>query len=214
MERLSCTTDKYDALYARWLKNPESLVEYANIRPGDLVLDLCGGTGAVAKAVREQGRAEYVTLLDLNPRCTDQAVVQRQGRAENLMAVFPEGQFDVVICRQAIAYLDILETAISVHHALADRGRFVFNGFIAPRWNLSTYKHKGRRFIEASAYLGRRVFHLQAAPRIGADLTRFSWHKPQEIGAVMEHFFALEGPEVKGRSYRFRCTKIAGLYGL
>ena len=67
---LNCTTDKYGALYAKWLKNPGTLLDLAGYEPGMRVLDLCGGTGAVSEeCLRRGGSPSDLVLMDLNPRC-------------------------------------------------------------------------------------------------------------------------------------------------
>lgn len=41
----SCTTEKYDQLYAPWLARGNFDQLLKGIQPGDRVLDLCGGSG-------------------------------------------------------------------------------------------------------------------------------------------------------------------------
>jgi hypothetical protein len=38
----ACTTENYDALYSRYLKNPEKLLEMAGYQTDHDLLDLCG----------------------------------------------------------------------------------------------------------------------------------------------------------------------------
>ena len=71
-----CSTDKYDVLYAPWLRDPGRLLDLAEYRPGEKLLDLCGGTGAVSKVALQRcgGEKSDITLLDINPRCFHTAV--------------------------------------------------------------------------------------------------------------------------------------------
>jgi len=80
------------------------LVEFAEIKPGETVLDVGTGTGVVAITAARAGAS--VTGLDLTPALLDvareNARVARlgatqwlEGDAENLP--FPDGQFDVVV---------------------------------------------------------------------------------------------------------------------
>jgi SAM-dependent methyltransferase len=201
----SCTTKTYDLLYARWLEGAEKLVHMARVKEGDLVLDLCGGSGVVSEAALQAGAA--VVLLDLNPRARLNVAAIKQklharpklavvrGRAEDAVKLLHQpaaqawlaqydkagtGTFDKVICRQAIGYLDTEKTFEAVAQLLRPGGMFVFNNFIKPRWRLSTYQHNESRFLEASACLGTRVAHLQARWPIGVDVTTFRWH-PQDV---------------------------------
>lgn len=200
--KLDCTTDKYGELYARWLDNPTPLLDYADAGPADVVLDLCGGTGIVAAAARERGCA--VAVLDLNPRCDVDYVAVAQGRAEDAADIYDEGTFTLVVCRQAVGYLDLDATACAVRRVLTADGRFVFNAFREPRWALKAYRRGGAIFVEASGYLGRTVMHLQASPLIGLDVTRFRWHTHEEIVQAMSPYFTVEH-EFRGRSARYLC---------
>lgn len=80
------------------------LVEFAEIRPGETVLDVGTGTGVVAITAARAGAS--VTGLDLTPALLDEArenariaklknIQWIEGDAEELP--FPDGQFDVVV---------------------------------------------------------------------------------------------------------------------
>jgi release factor glutamine methyltransferase len=63
-------------VYAGWL-DTELLCEVLEISPGDRVLDLCTGTGAIAIKAAQMG-AEWVTAVDLNPCAAANAELNRQ----------------------------------------------------------------------------------------------------------------------------------------
>ena len=112
-----CTTDAYDALYARWLKNPGTLLDVVGYEPGQRVLDLCGGTGAISlECLRRGADPSTLLLADLKPRCPDARVPSRQGDFQYPTLLFegrqgikdpltPTDQFDIIVIRQAAAYL-------------------------------------------------------------------------------------------------------------
>ena len=209
MFRLDCTTDKYGELYPRWLDEPGKLLRWAGCKAKDRVLDLCGGTGAAAVEAVAMG-CDTVVLLDRNPRCDDPRVKIARGDAEAAPEVLLEAhqarQFDLVICRQAIGYLDLICVGAAMWPVLAPGARFVFNAFREPRWSWKSYRHSGKRFLEASAYFGRTVFHLQASPTVGLDVTRFRWHTHEDIMRTMAIFFDVEH-EFHGRSARYLCRR-------
>jgi len=207
---LDCTTEKYAALYARWLVNPGTLLDMAGWTPGMTLLDLCGGSGAVTReALRRGAHPNDITLVDLNPRAEDTGVKQVQSPMESLpwnMAPRDWDIFDVAVCRQAIGYVNLRSTfARDVHHMLKPGGRFVFNTFGHPRWALRRYTFEGKRFIEASGYLGRMVMHIQASPGLGLDVTKFRWHSDDELHEAFWMFRV--GVHADGRSIRWVCTK-------
>jgi SAM-dependent methyltransferase len=101
----------------------------------------------------------------------------------------PELKFDLVICRQALGYLDLHSLARDIPLIMKPTGRFVFNNFRRPKVGIQTYRHANRRYWEASCYLGRRVFHLQAGP--GMDVTSFRWHTEARILQVLSETMRL-----------------------
>jgi SAM-dependent methyltransferase len=206
-----CTTDKYEQLYARWLEKPGVLLTLAEWKPGQVLLDLCGGTGAVSREALQRGaKSSEVVLLDLNPRAADLPdIVQVPAIAEAVGTTLFKGQFDLVVCRQAIAYLDLEEVAAGVAKVLKTTGKFVFNTFVRPRWSLKSYRYAGRRFFEASGYVGSTVFHLQAGWGVGWDLTKFRWYREEELGAILAQRFDFEVRRVNASSLHWICQKKA-----
>lgn len=182
-----CTTDSYDSLYTRWLETPGGLLDCAKYDPKRhrSLLDLCGGTGAVANEALRRGAAK-VWLLDLNPRTSDPRVVTSRGRAEDLK-VFGT-KFDFVVCRQALGYLDLPRTAAALFHAMTPDAPFVCNAFVKPKWSLKPYRYKDRWYLEASGYFGRKVFHLQATDG-DFDVTVFRWHSIDDILTAFAPYF-------------------------
>jgi len=158
-QRFVCTTEKYNHLYSRYLVNPGNLLEMAGYETEHQLLDLCGGTGAISEAALQLGaNPANITLVDLNPRCSNQQIRQLSGHAvSKIRQLCAEGkQFDTVVCRQAFAYLEIEgESGEELAELLAvlvnKNGRFIFNSFIRPRFHAKTYKFQGQRFIELAA---------------------------------------------------------------
>ena len=232
---LDCTTGKYDDLYDRWLDKPGALLDWANFDPlQDRLLDLCGGTGVVSKDALRRG-AKTVTLLDLNPRTLDPRIKRIRGRAEDLIGdggkpfnplacdeshppptdrrgLLPE--WNLIVCRQAIGYLDLPCVAQRLWSVLPAGGRFVFNTFSRPKWSFKTYRRTStswtRRYFEASAYFGKRIFHFQARVGAGFDITSFRWHTHEEIVAAFtaKKRWSLFAFENKGASLRYSFLRL------
>jgi len=185
-----CTTDKYEVLYARWLKKPGELLEFAQFCYADSVLDLCGGTGAVAQeAIRQGAGTGCVVLFDLNPRAKDYRIQSITGDVNSGGLSRINRKFDLIVCRQALGYLDLNRLAEDIPALLRQGGRFTFNNFVKPKWGIQTYRYDGRRYLEASAHLGSHVFHLQAGP--GVDFTAFRWYSSEEIESVFSRTMEL-----------------------
>ncbi|MER5750357.1 class I SAM-dependent methyltransferase [Streptomyces sp. NPDC002088] len=101
-----------------------------------LVIDLCGGAGATARAILDviPARARVVSV-------DNAAAMQRVGRgtltdhrlswitapAEQLADHVPVGNADAVVCNSAIWKTDTAAVFAAVAHILRPGGRFVFN---------------------------------------------------------------------------------------
>jgi SAM-dependent methyltransferase len=225
--RYRCTTDKYDTLYSRYLEDPGRLLEVAHWEPGMALLDLCGGTGAVSlEAMRRGGFPDDIILADLNPRCPDTQIRQLRGNLNQLASTLeatPEqgprrpvdlrGIFDVVVCRQAMAYLDLdTEWFRSLATYMKPGGVFVFNVFRWPRrasrWVWKSYFWKDRKFYEAGFCGKEYVYHLQASPGLGFDVTKFRGYSTAELAAWVSKAGFEAGFSRKGNTIDWRCTKL------
>lgn len=219
---LDCTTEDYDRIYEPWLGNAGALLDLAKYEPGDRLLDLCGGTGAVTHAAwvrgSEDSEISRLTLFDLNPRFQGMGALMGcsvycvQGRAEDLLRYFPANSFDVVVCRQAIGYVEIKRVTMNVALLLAPGGRFAFNTFIYPldggvkRYCFKQYRHEGSRYIEAYFFDGTHVNHLQWRPGVGWDVTRFKYYSEADFQEALAPWFDV-AIEREGRSLHYLCTR-------
>lgn len=188
----NCSTSDYAALYAPWLTTAPDFAERF-IEPRDRVLDLCGGTGRVAQKAWDMG-CQDVSLLDVNPRVVPPwgSIKVQRGDANKIDKYFGPHSFDVIVCRQAIAYLDLDQVAQSATKALAPCGRLCFNNFRRPRWFRKRYEFKGNKYTEMGWYFGKQCYHLQWRHGRGWDLTKFKWHTHKEIVAAMEPWFTVK----------------------
>jgi len=211
---LRCTTDQYACVYARWLTYPGGLLDLAGYKPGDRLLDLCGGTGAVSlEALRRGADPSTIMLVDLNPRCPDPRIDQVVGDADNIgPSVFGRRQpeclhsFNVIVIRQAAAYLAWnTPMVLWLASLLQPGGKLVFNTFAKPKWAVKTYKHGGTRYFEASGYWGNTVMHLQAAPGIGWDVSKFQHLTEEDVCTALALVFDTYVIS-DGKSVRWLCT--------
>ena len=203
----SCTTDKYDTLYARWLEHSGDLLDLAGWKPGMRLLDFCGGTGAVTReALRRGAEPQTLTLYDTRPRLSLPFITQVSGDAAEVGDILYNRSYDVVVCRQAVAYLNLHSHVFQgVCDILKTGGVFVFNSFIRPKWAWKKYEYKRHRYIEASGFIGRWVMHLQWCRGAGWDISLFRWHTEEEIQKALTGF----NVEIyrSERGLRWICTK-------
>jgi len=114
-----------------------ALVSSAGIDPGERVLDVACGTGAVSSAAAEAGGA--VTAIDVSPAMVETA--KRNGVDAHVMDAeqlrFPDGSFDHVLCAFAIFFLPDPSRAVGEWlRVLRPGGRLALSAFAGwdPRW--------------------------------------------------------------------------------
>ena len=121
------------AIFAPWVSQ---VVDLANPRQGDHVLDVACGTGVVARAAASRvGSAGAVTGIDLNPGMltvaksvpvSDQAssapIHWQEGNADKLP--FPNNVFDIVYCQLGLQFFPDRPAALrEMHRVLVAGGR-------------------------------------------------------------------------------------------
>jgi SAM-dependent methyltransferase len=122
------------ALFSRWGR---IVAEAARIRPGDRVLDVACGTGALTFAAAERaGPSGRVAGLDPNPgmlavaRTKPEGVDWHEGRAEALP--FEDGAFDAVVSQFGLMFFDDPPRAFAeMARVLAPGGRLAVAVFDA-----------------------------------------------------------------------------------
>ena len=124
------------ALFTPWASR---LVESANPKSGERILDVACGTGIVARRVAPRtGPNGKVIGLDLNPNMLTvaRAAAEREGltigwhegRAEKLP--FSDGSFDLVLCQFALMFFADRPAALAeMHRVLTDGGRLLLSVF-------------------------------------------------------------------------------------
>lgn len=110
------------------------IVKFAQIAPGETVLDVGTGTGVVAITAARAGA--QVTALDLTPELLEQArenariarredIVWTEGDAEQLP--YPDASFDVVVSQFGHMFAPRPEIAVAeMHRVLKRNGRIAF----------------------------------------------------------------------------------------
>jgi ubiquinone/menaquinone biosynthesis C-methylase UbiE len=117
------------AIFDRWAR---SLVQRADPRPGERVLDLACGTGVVARtAVAQVAPHGTVTGVDANPamiatarRAAPPGTALDWQTADAAHLPFPDAAFDLVLCQQGLQFVtDRAAAAREIRRTLTAGGR-------------------------------------------------------------------------------------------
>jgi SAM-dependent methyltransferase len=163
------------------------LLDVANLRPGDRVLDIATGTGVVARlAARQVTPGGTVTGLDLNDAMLNVArelplppgvtIEWRNGSA--LALPFHEGSFDVVLCQQGFQFFpDRMRALDQMRRVLRPSGRVALSVFTGPSPYFMALRDAVARCISAeSATVFAAAFSLGAADELRDSLTGACFH--------------------------------------
>jgi ubiquinone/menaquinone biosynthesis C-methylase UbiE len=138
------TAERYERWVVPFVGGPmvPPLLDLADLRPGEQVLDLATGTGVLARlAARRVTPGGTVTGLDLNedmlkvaralPLPPGLQIEWRQGSA--LALPFEDGVFDVVVCQQGFQFFpDRMGALQQMRRVLRARGRVALSVFAGP----------------------------------------------------------------------------------
>ena len=158
----------------------DALLEVADLRPGDRLLDVATGTGIVLRRAREREPGlERTTGLDLNPgmlavarEASPQGTEFVEGDAMSLP--FADGSFDLVTCQQGLQFFPDRGLGLrEFHRVLASGGRTV----VASWAEIET----------APGYAAIADAMLEQLPNlVGAARNPFALHDPDELRTLLE----------------------------
>jgi ubiquinone/menaquinone biosynthesis C-methylase UbiE len=137
------------------------LLDIAELRRGERVLDIATGTGVVARlAARRVVPGGTVTGVDLNEGMLEVArrlplppgltIDWRQGSA--LALPFPDGAFDIVLCQQGFQFFPDRPTALGeMRRVLAPTGRVTLSVWTGPSPYFVAQREALARHVSAAA---------------------------------------------------------------
>ncbi len=146
----------YNRFSHPWLVNPARIVPLLGLEGKEHILDVAGGTGAVAHAIVQASRA-HLTVLDASQAMLNQVPSHSRlrtihGPANSLP--FPAESFDIVLCTDSLHQLDPQNIVLAaMRRVLKPGGRLVLvdfdpDGLAGPAlsWGENLFK-QGHRFL-------------------------------------------------------------------
>ncbi len=122
----------YDRVNHPWIVDPAKVVSLLELTGSERILDVAGGTGAVAHAIVQATRAE-VTVLDASAKMLSQVPKHRRLQTVHGIATslpFQAESFDVVVCTSALHQLEPQNIVLAaMRRVLKPQGRLLIVDF-------------------------------------------------------------------------------------
>jgi ubiquinone/menaquinone biosynthesis C-methylase UbiE len=131
-------TENYERFFVPAIGRPvaSDLIQIAELRPGERVLDVACGTGVVARLASQQvGDTGTVAGLDINPGmlaaardATPPGVSIEWHEASAEAMPLPDASFDVVLCQMGLQFMPDKNAALrEMRRVLVPGGRLILN---------------------------------------------------------------------------------------
>lgn len=211
----------YNEMYARYLKNPYELLDWAGDVKGKAVWDLCCGGGDLTRMAVERG-ASFVIAVDscrwmLKTLREDKEagglrnVSIEKMKIESFLpwAMATKTPPDVVMCRQAVNYWMTEHNVLSLAGCMKPGSVFVFNTFCecpTRKPMVKEYELDGKNFVEVSWLVGKQVLHVQIREGMPAHTTEFMWISPDDYFRMLSPYFDLL-VKTRGKTALYHCTR-------
>jgi ubiquinone/menaquinone biosynthesis C-methylase UbiE len=194
------------------------ILSHLQPKRSDSVLDLCGGTGNLSRAIAPLARE--VTVYDLTPEMLAQGErLTRQQGLENVRFVqgradaigFADGSFDLAICKFGLHHIPTLEPVLAeVFRVLATRGRFAIVDAVAPSGVATAHLDEVELIRDPShASFWPAAAYERACAALGARLTRRDAFN-MRVAAAKWLKTANAGPEQERRLRELFGAELAG----
>lgn len=202
----------YEKIYKRYLeKGVQYLIERADLKASDKVLDICGGNGRLTKEILKKCR--NVSYLDkeadmIPSELKELGVTVYQEEIENFVKHTKE-KYDKVFCEQAINYWLFNIDMESFSHIFEKKGLFLFNTFahqpdVKP--SIKEYVIEGVQYLEISYLVNHKVEHIQIREGFQPHFTEFDWISKEQYMELLSPYFKVEVIE-NGRSLLYQCER-------
>jgi ubiquinone/menaquinone biosynthesis C-methylase UbiE len=188
----------YEELYKRYFtRSVVELIKLADIKPSDIVLDLCGGNGRLTKELTSYSK--HVSYLDQEKDMIPDDLLS-YGITVNNMSVqkfirTTDQQFDKVFCQQAINYWLLHTNTKKFSELIKKNGIFVFNTFSnqpTTQPMVKEYEIDRNKYIEISYLVSGIVYHVQICEGYEPHFTVFDWIDPATFSKLLSPYFDIK----------------------
>lgn len=204
--------DIYEKLYKRYFKKGVNyLIEQANLKNDDKVLDLCGGN---ARLTRELKRVCLdVTYLDqekdMIPDDLESSGIKVINKSVQDFLNTNDEKFDKVFCEQAVNYW-LLHIDINKFSKIFNKDAlFIFNTFSNKPSSIPMIKEYNLdeiSYLEISYLVGESVHHVQIREGFEPHFTTFDWISEEQYKKLLSPYFDIKIID-DGKSALYICRR-------
>lgn len=202
----------YEKMYKRYFnKGVDYLIEKANLKASDKVLDICGGNGRLTKKLKRKcNDVSYLDKeLDMIPdELKDLGVKVYNEDIKNFIN-HSNDKYDKVFCEQAINYWLLNINIKKFSNIFKKNGLFVFNTFSnkpSLKPIIKEYVIADINYLEVSYLVNNKVEHIQIREGFKPHFTEFDWISKEQYIELLSPYFELEMTD-DGKSSLYICKR-------
>lgn len=202
----------YEKMYKRYFdKGVGYLIDRADLKRDDKVLDICGGNGRLTRELLK--RCNDVSYLDreadMIPEDLEKLGVRVYNEDVETFVNHSQEKYNKVFCEQAINYWLLNINIEQFSNIFLPNGLFIFNTFSnMPTKNpmIKQYTIDGINYFEISYLVDNKVEHIQIREGYSPHFTEFDWISQEQYRELLSPYFDIELFD-NGKSSLYKCKR-------
>ena len=202
----------YEKMYKRYFdKGVGYLIDRADLKRDDKVLDICGGNGRLTRELLK--RCNDVSYLDreadMIPEDLEKLGVRVYNEDVETFVNHSQEKYNKVFCEQAINYWLLNINIEQFSNIFLPNGLFIFNTFSnMPTKNpmIKQYTIDGINYFEISYLVDNKVEHIQIREGYSPHFTEFDWISQEQYRELLSQYFDIELFD-NGKSSLYKCKR-------
>ncbi len=202
----------YENMYKRYFKKGVNyLIERADLKSSDKVLDICGGNGRLTKELKKQcNNVSYLDKeSDMIPSHLKELGINVYNEDVESFVNHSKEKYNKVFCEQAINYWLLNIDVEKFSNIFEKDGLFIFNTFsnkpsVKPM--IKEYEIENISYLEISYLVNNKVEHIQIREGYEPHFTEFDWISKEQYETLLSPYFDLELID-DGKSALYICKR-------
>ena len=202
----------YEKMYKRYFdKGVGYLIDKADLKRDDKVLDICGGNGRLTRELLK--RCNDVSYLDreadMIPEDLEKLGVRVYNEDVETFVNHSQEKYNKVFCEQAINYWFLNINIEQFSNIFLPNGLFIFNTFSnmpTKKPMIKQYTIDGINYFEISYLVDNKVEHIQIRDGYSPHFTEFDWISQEQYRELLSPYFDIELFD-NGKSSLYKCKR-------